>query len=172
MNISHSSYNGMPESDISQPLLDATMQKNLLKAAGWAKFLSITGLVLLAYLFILLFVEISIFFRKGNTESVNPDPDVIYSNAYDDSMLMFFVFLTVLGISITGPLIVFLFRFANHTQKALKQKQYILLQESFAQLRNYFSLYGIASLVLFVFFVLFSLVALFTFLVVTIKIPV
>ncbi|NPA42840.1 MAG: hypothetical protein GXO27_02285 [Chlorobi bacterium] len=165
-----SSIKSKTKSPLSEPIINNNTQKHLLKAAAWAKFLAILGFLLLIYLIVIFTGGSFIFIRKLKIEPGSSDPFKIYTKN-EVFIIIFFLSVTLFGIVVTTLLGLFLYRFANRAKKALKENRYYLLEESFAQLRNFFFTYGLAAPLLLILFILVSLVGLFWVLFITIKIP-
>jgi uncharacterized membrane protein YjgN (DUF898 family) len=131
--------------------IDATGQSNLGDAARWAKFLAIVGMVMC-----ILIVIIGIFAATAlSSIESNFQRDFGGRSAYGSSgMGVTVVVMYILIAVIYFFPCMFMLRFSNHMQNALKANDQASLNESLKYLKVTFRYMGILTIIFLVFFVL------------------
>lgn len=131
--------------------VDATGQSHLGEAAGWAKFLAIAGMVSCVLLVIVgIFAATALSSLDSSFQRDFGGGSSDMNSAMGVTVAVTYIFIAVIYFF---PCM-FLLRFANHMQNALKANDLNSLNESFKNLKVTFRYMGILTIIGLVFFVL------------------
>jgi hypothetical protein len=126
--------------------VDAEAATSLNDTGRWAKFLSVVGFCFMG-LMLLLFA----LFGSNITGTVS---NIFEFNA--SGIMDVFIVVIIFFASIAALLLYFLFKGANNIRKGMRYNDQLILNDGLANLRNFFVMYGVIS-VIFLGFQLFGL---------------
>ena len=133
---------------------DPIAKSHLMDTAKWARFLAISGMIIMALFIILAIAGI------GMTGSS------AYESSPEFSMMgqfrVFFIFFSiVMGIITFFPLL-FLLRFSNNMRTAINANDQEAMNEAFLNMKRYFRFLGILFIICLAFYALVFVIAIFT----------
>jgi magnesium-transporting ATPase (P-type) len=131
--------------------VDATGQSHLGEAARWGKFLAIVGMVMCVLIVVFGIIAATAISSLDNSFRRSGFGDSPYDSAgMGVTMVVTYIFIAVIYFF---PCM-FMLRFSNHMQNALKANDLNSLNESFKNLKVTFRYMGILTIIGLVFFVL------------------
>jgi hypothetical protein len=133
----------MEHNSYSIPVLNRRAAREIYKAAGWGKFISVVGII-----FSVIFILLGLVFDKivGQMFMSNPQLAVM-------PVVWITVIYIFLGLLYLFPCL-FLYMFSAKSKKALMSNDDEMLALSFAGLRRCFQFIGVATLIIIVLYVL------------------
>lgn len=135
--------------------IDPETKSHLADTAKWARFLAITGMVLLVIM--ALFSIVGMGMGLGSLQTTSDLPGYDPSGMAGAGVAMIVVTLIVVVV-IFFPLL-FLLRFANAMRNALAANDQETLVDSFLNLKKYFRFLGILTIIALVFYLLAFIIA-------------
>lgn len=118
--------------------INTPTKQALLSASKWAKVLAIVYLTIMGLALVAILVG-SLFSFLGNNYTISS-----FQVIARDSVALIIIFVIIVGV-LSTLFILQLLKFANRVQKAVEEENTELLEKSFENLRLYFVLLGIAS---------------------------
>ncbi len=118
--------------------VDQTAAKNLSDASRWAKFLSITGFVCMGLLLIVLIAM--------QSQIASALSQVVPGFAEFSSLGML-IAVMIIAIGIVCLLVYFLFRGSTLIRKGIETRNQETFNNGLASLKNYFTMYGILTII-------------------------
>lgn len=145
-------YSGQPLLDLE---VDPQVSRSFREATRWAKFIGIVWAICLGI--ILIAAVIGGAKLAENLEYTLEEYQSPFASIIAKGLLLFVIVVVVVG----AVLLYFLFRFCSHIKTGLETEDQSLFMSGLKSLRNYFTIYGIATLLYFVVVVIILILALF-----------
>ncbi len=136
--------------------IDPQAKMHLTDAAKWARFLAITGMVLLAIMAIFSVVGMGI--GLGQMETTSDLPGYDTSGMASAAGVTMIVVTLIVVVIVFFPLL-FLLRFSNAMRNALAANDQEMLIDSFLNMKRYFRYLGILTIISIVFYLLAFIIA-------------
>jgi hypothetical protein len=132
---------------------DTTAKSHLLDTAKWARFLSISGMIIMAIFIALAFIGFSV---MGSNPTYDTAPEM-----FGQMRIVMILTSIVMGIIIFFPLL-FLLRFSNNMKTAIHANDQEAMNEAFLNMKRYFRFLGILFIIGLAFYALVFVVAIFS----------
>ena len=132
---------------------DTIAKSHLLDTAKWARFLSISGMVLMALFIVFAFIGIGL---SGSNPYQTTDVDLM-----GPMRMIMIITSIVMGVIAFFPLL-FLLRFSNNMKTAIHANDQEAMNEAFLNMKRYFRFLGILIIIGLAFYALVFVIAIFT----------
>lgn len=137
---------------------DSIAKSHLIDTARWARFIAISGMIIIGLFIIAAFVGIGF---SNTTTTYSPPGTVDMSDEISGALRMGMIIVSiVMGIITFFPLL-FLLRFSNHMKTAIHANDQEAMNEAFLNMKRYFRFLGILFILGLVFYVLMIVIQVF-----------